>query len=191
MSDFPDPIGDQALIQRLQTDDAQALEDIFDTYFIPLVRFATGIVLSRAIAEELALDALTALWERRAVLRIDTTIRAYLYRSIRNRAKNELRSRRREVARFEQHAGEHIVSAIAFPSIPVDDQLEFDERLAAVRAAIAALPEPRRTIIILRWSRQMSFAEIAHIVGITDVAARAHVSRALVTLRALLQTEFD
>jgi RNA polymerase sigma-70 factor (ECF subfamily) len=191
MAEPPEPIDDNELIARLRANDTRALETIFDTYFVPLVRFATSMVQSSAVAEDLVVDALFALWERRDRLRTDTTIRAYLYRAVRNRAQNEIRGQRRERNRVEWSlAGGELLGAAA-TAIPVDEMLEREERLKAVRRAISEFGEPRRTVVLLRWSRQMSFSEIAQVLGITEVSARAHVSRALATLRAVLPEAFE
>ncbi len=57
----------------------------------------------------------------------------------------------------------------------------------ALDAAVARLPPPKsRTAVVLRFYQQMDFPEVAAALGITEVAARKRVTRAVETLRGRL-----
>ncbi|TWU04276.1 RNA polymerase sigma factor [Stieleria varia] len=57
--------------------------------------------------------------------------------------------------------------------------------------AIARLPDRRRTVVELRHRHQLSYAEIATRMGMTEVAARKLWSRSLEQLRSLLNQSSD
>jgi RNA polymerase sigma factor (sigma-70 family) len=63
------------------------------------------------------------------------------------------------------------------------------ERAAAVRRAIAALPEKQRATLILRAYHEMSHREIADVLGSSVGAVKANFFHALGNLKKLLGTE--
>jgi RNA polymerase sigma-70 factor (ECF subfamily) len=69
---------------------------------------------------------------------------------------------------------------------PPESHLERDDVVRAVRAAIAALPETQRAALILARYEELSFAEIAVVLGSTEKAVKSLVHRARENLRAEL-----
>jgi RNA polymerase sigma-70 factor (ECF subfamily) len=69
---------------------------------------------------------------------------------------------------------------------PPESELERDDVVRAVRAAIAALPPTQRAALILARYEELSFAEIALVLGSTEKAVKSLVHRARENLRAEL-----
>lgn len=61
-----------------------------------------------------------------------------------------------------------------------------EERVAAVSAAIASLPEDQRAVVVLRTYEGLSFPEIAAALSIRVPTAESRMARAKVALRGLL-----
>jgi RNA polymerase sigma-70 factor (ECF subfamily) len=57
------------------------------------------------------------------------------------------------------------------------------ERIEAVRSATAQLPEPERTVFVLRYLEELAFPMIAAITGLKEAAARGRAYRALDRVR--------
>ncbi len=68
------------------------------------------------------------------------------------------------------------------------DPLESEERRRTVRAAITRLPDRQRAVVSLRLDMDLSFQEIANILGIREDNARAHHYQALRSLRRMLES---
>jgi RNA polymerase sigma-70 factor (ECF subfamily) len=66
--------------------------------------------------------------------------------------------------------------------VPAADA-QTDERLAAVRAAIASLPEAQRETLELRLRNELSYEEIAAVLGIPVGTVRSRLHGAVKTLR--------
>jgi RNA polymerase sigma-70 factor (ECF subfamily) len=71
-----------------------------------------------------------------------------------------------------------------------EEGLSRDELRAAVRAAIAKLPDNYRIPLVLRDLEELEHAEIAQTLGCTVNAAKIRVHRARQALKALLETTF-
>jgi RNA polymerase sigma-70 factor (ECF subfamily) len=146
---------------------------LFDRYYAPLCRFAEFWLRDRASAEEVVLDVYTHVWQHAAELRITVSVRAYLFRAVRNRALNRLRDDRFSYIPFEE-LGEVFAS-------PESLQIETDE--------ITQLPGRCRDIFLKSRSEQLSNAEIAAEMHISVKTVEAQMSKALRRLRGLLHKE--
>jgi RNA polymerase sigma factor (sigma-70 family) len=178
---------DVALLVRLQADDEQALELIFDRYLTPLVRFADTILHGdQGLAGDVVSDVLTTLWMRRADAEPIRNLRSYLYRAVRNHALSQRRSDRRAAARVLAFGAEARSVGLGEPAASPDTAVEADERIRIVWQSVRAMREPLRTVAILRWSHGLSFAEVGQVVGCSEAVARTHASRALTILRAIV-----
>lgn len=70
------------------------------------------------------------------------------------------------------------------------DAAEAAERRELLHAAIGELPPKMRLCVELRIYQEMSFADIAKIVGVTESTAKSQVSRAVEPLRQLLAAHY-
>ena len=173
---------DRSLLERLRNDDTSAFDEIFRTWYAPLVRMADGIVRSRAVAEELVQDVLFELWRRRDRLAADGSAQAYLFQATRNRALNHLRHGRVTERTAPMVADE------AKPSRPpsTDAAVVESELSAALQAAVETLPPRCRQVFELSRVHGLKYAEIAEMLGVTVKAVEAQMGKAMRTLRERL-----
>ena len=158
-----------------------AFRELFDRYYAPLCRFAEFWLRDRASAEEVVLDVYTHVWQHAAELRIAVSVRAYLFRAVRNRALNRLRDGRFSYIPFEE-LGEVFAS-------PEPLQIETDKIMQLVDEAVSQLPSRCRDVLLKSRSEQLSNAEIAAEMQISVKTVEAQMSKALRRLRGLLHKE--
>jgi RNA polymerase sigma-70 factor (ECF subfamily) len=171
---------EQEIIVGLQADDPGALETLFRAHYSSLCSYASGMVGSGG--EDIVQDVFANLWQSRRRLEVHTSLRAYLYRSVRNRVLNELRTR--AAARAAAGRSAIMSSPDAGPD-PLDIAIAA-ESAAVLRSAIANLPPRCRQVIELRWRHQLSHAEIAETLGITRKGVEVQITRGLRALRDAL-----
>lgn len=174
------------LLARFRRGDDDAFEAIFREYAAQLCAFALHFTGSRDLATEIVHDVFLLVWERRERLDVQRNLRAYLYKATRNRAlevtrRDDLFRRWADRAALEQ---EHDRSARLAP-MP-DEQLEHDERMAALREAIDALPERRRMVLLLRWRDGLRNDEVAEVMGISIKTVENQITQSLRVLREKL-----
>ncbi len=177
------------LLSRVQRGEHAAFEEIFRTWYSPLVRMVDGVVRSQAVAEELVQDVLLELWRRRD--RLDPSLRAgeggggsvaaYLFQSARNRALNHVRH-----GRVVDRSVPLLVVGDRPRAAPADDAIAIDELAAAIHAAVASLPPRCREVFELSRRDGLRYAEIAERLGVTIKAVEAQMGRALRTMRERL-----
>jgi RNA polymerase sigma-70 factor (ECF subfamily) len=144
---------------------------------------AARMLGNRAEAEEIAqetfLRAHRALPEFRGEARLGT----WLYAIASRLCLNRLAAPERRLARGDVEA----LSAAPSHEPDAAAALERSERDAALREAIAALPEERRIVVILRDLEGLSYDEIAEVLALEPGTVRSRLHRARMDLKAKLE----
>ena len=180
---------DAEWVRRIGTGDREAFAALYGEYLASMVGFTFRIVRSIPVAEDLCADIFVSLWERRTTWEPKHGARAYLFHAARMRALNHVRHHATEVdhrATLASHAADE--AARHTPSI--EDALDVDQKLQAVRAVLATLPETRRRVMQLRWHDGFDIVEIAEVLGLSRAAVDQHLSRGLRTMRERLPELF-
>lgn len=170
------PLLDSDLARRLAADDPDALGDLFDALHPALLATARRYTTDADLAEDAVQDAFVGLWQNRARLDPDRSLRALLTVSVRNRLFNHARDdgRRREIQ-----------AALPDASAPDEpDALAAAELLGErIRAWADELPPRRREAFWLSRADGLSYAEIAAVTGTSVRTVENHVGAALRHLR--------
>lgn len=170
------------LVARVRAGDRRAFEELVITYQHRVFGVAARMLGNRAEAEEIAqetfLRAHRALPEFRGEARLSTWLPAIASRLCLNR----LASPDRRLARDDD-------ALAAAPSHEPDaaTALERSELDTALRDAIAALPEERRIVVILRDIEGLSYEEIAEALAVQPGTVRSRLHRARMDLKAKLE----
>lgn len=180
---IPEPLlreEEETLLERLRAGSEHAFDILFRRYYPDLVRAAQALLGDRDAAEEVAQDVLLELWRRRAATRIDTTLRAYLYRAVRNRALNVIRHdttvRRAQPLLVRFHGG----------PAPSDADLIEGEIRGALDRALDALPPRCREVFELNRVHGLRYAEVAEAMGISIKTVEVQMGKALRIVRTHL-----
>jgi RNA polymerase sigma-70 factor (ECF subfamily) len=171
---------DPGLLRRIQSGDEGAYDAAFRTWYPVLVRVAAAIVKDVDAAEEVAQDVMVQLWRRRHVLDATLSLRAYLLRSIRNRALNQLRH-----ARVRRDSAADVEALYDEPA-GSDQPVVAGELTDAVHIALRELPPRCREIFELSRVDGLKYSEIAEALGISPKTVEAQIGKALRILRIRL-----
>jgi len=162
--------------------DARAFDAIFRECAPDVHAYVISLLGDRAAAEDVTALAFERLYRSRTRLdRRRGTPRAWLFSIARNAALDELRRRGRRP--HYQLDDERSGQLDASDASDVGDALEHMERRATVRAALAALPLREREVVLLKFHGQLSNAELARALGISESNAGTRLHRALTRLR--------
>jgi RNA polymerase sigma-70 factor, ECF subfamily len=181
---------DESLAARVRAGDVEAFKAIFDMYCEPLQVYVVGLVQDRDAAAECVQEVMYQVWNLgpRWVLR--ESLRSYLYTAARNRALSYLR-RQRLIDRWNAAAtGGDTISGMSQGPEGTDEACRRNELAAAIRAAVARLPERRRVAITLRGEYRMTNPQIAQAMGTSIQNVEKHIALALRSLRKALDPFF-
>jgi RNA polymerase sigma-70 factor (ECF subfamily) len=170
-------------LDRLRVGDPLAFERIFHAYYAPLCSFASSYVRSHEISEEIVQDLFCWIWDRRFTLEMPSGLRLWIFTAVRNRSLNALRDRRLELSTYERVALDARPRPVAESP---DAVLSARELSDAVARTVALMPPRCREAFTLIRLQHMSYAEAAHVMGISSKTVEVHMTRAMANLRASL-----
>lgn len=172
------------LLEKALKGDISAFERIYRSYVKELCSFAAYYVKSFDAAEDIVQNVFLILWERRDTLRIDGSLKTYLFTSVRNLSLN-----------FLKHQTIHRDSIDVYSKLftpPTDTPHEIavqQESDVLLTLAIEKIPERCRIVFILSRYFNMKYAEIAKILEISVKTVDAHMVKAVKSLRSTLHLQ--
>jgi len=173
---------ERAILARVSAGSRHAFDEVVSTHLEPLLGYAYSLVGSQEVAEDIAQDVFCWLWHNRLSIRVQGSLRAYLFAAARHRAIDHFRRVRTEVHAAAEFTRELVVPAMGTKQCATDDRAIHNDLTSSLRRAVDELPTRRREIVLLRW-RQFTNAEIAVVMGISIKTVEAQVTRAFETLR--------
>jgi RNA polymerase sigma-70 factor (ECF subfamily) len=145
---------------------------------IPHLRaFSRGLCGRRAIAEDMAQEALAKAWRARDRFEPGTNLKAWLFTILRNEFCSHARRGWRET-HWDCEIGERIAA-------PANEQ-EWAVDLSDTTRALGGLPDSQREALILVAAGGFSYEEAARISGIPMGTAKSRVARARAALLKML-----
>lgn len=170
-----------------------AFEVLVSRYGDAVVTFCYTFVRSREVAEDLAQETFLRVYRNAGRYRPLAKFTTWLYRIAANLSINEVKKRKlRRAFSLDEPAGSNsdgtrIVERLAGDSAQPLDEAELHEANAIVEKAIERLPEDQRTTLVMVEYHNMSYREIAEILGVTVSAIKMRVKRAREMLREMLR----
>ena len=149
---------------------------------------AASILGNDADAEDAAQEAFLKAYRNLARFRQESKFSTWLIQIAINDARMKLRKDRRHLhqsidAGQETNEGDYIPTDFAdWREIP-SEALEQSELREALNSALESLPEKYRTVLVLRDVQQMSIAETAKALGISEENVKTRTSRARLQMR--------
>jgi RNA polymerase sigma-70 factor (ECF subfamily) len=191
-----DPATDRGSLLELQRGDASAMNRLIARWQRPLLGFAWRYLQNSADAEDVVAVTFVRLYQRRAHLRPDTNLSAWLFTTLTNLCHNHHRWRRRHpaVSLGSPEAGEGGPAGAQEPAtgeLGPDEALARDEALGALKAAIDSLPHDLKVCVLLHHYEHLSYREIASIAHCSERGVETRLYRARHQLRIKLAGFFS
>lgn len=182
--------GDLALAKRAITDDA-AFGEIVDRFGGLVYTVAYRSAQNADDANDIAQESFLKIWRSLSSFRGDCALSTWITRIAISCACDFARSKKRravtslitEDADGEEHAIDVPVTDVS--ALPEEASLRAEE-IAAVREAIAALPEEHRLIVTMRDIGGMTYAEIADALSLELGTVKSRLFRARAAVKEFL-----
>ncbi|MDI1449656.1 sigma-70 family RNA polymerase sigma factor [Polyangium sp. 6x1] len=184
---FPWPWADpddrhRALLARAQAGDREAFRSLYQDLYDPVSRFVGRRVRRREDVEDLVGRVFHKLLEHLGDVDLRRgSVRMYVLSIARNAVIDHARARR------EGTPIDDVAPILADDRATPLDSLVQKERIRALRAAVAALPDHVQEVLALRYGDGLEHAEIAALLGESTAAVKQRLSRAQRSLREVLQ----
>jgi RNA polymerase sigma-70 factor (ECF subfamily) len=178
MTDTTDRLYEHVLVLRCRAGDEAAFAELVERYQPRLRYYLRKMLRDLQEAEDALQDAWLAVF--RALPRLSDlgAFRAWLYRIARDQALRRLRKRRPEY-----RCPEEVDSADG----RAEEAQLASEAVECIHAALDELPAPQREVLVFRYVEDMSYEEIARVVGCPVGTVRSRLHHAGRALRAVLE----
>jgi RNA polymerase sigma-70 factor (sigma-E family) len=163
-----------------QADAGPEVTALYRAHGVGLIRLAVVMLGDRAAAEDVVQEAFCGLYRRWDHLADPQNALRYVRSSVLNGCRSVLRSQRRLRAGSGSQPGRPDTVESAESTALVGEEHR------AVLAALRRLPDRQREALVLRFYLELSEAEIAQSMGISQGTVKSTVSRALAALGRLL-----
>ncbi len=184
-------LAERELMQRVRNGETDLFYELIRPYERVVFLSAASILGNEADAEEVAQEAMLKAFKNFARFRAESKFSTWLIQIAINESKMRLRKDRRHLYESIEHEqisddGDYIPKDFAdWREIP-SEALQRSELRQALNKALAALPEKYRTVLILRDVQQLSIAETAQVLGISEENVKTRTSRARLQMRDAL-----
>jgi RNA polymerase sigma-70 factor (ECF subfamily) len=183
---------DAALMLRVKRGDRAAFTALVEKYKQPVVNFVCRSLRDEAESEDLAQNVFLQVYKSRARYERTAKFSTWLFTIARNLCLNEIRRRSRHPAESleETHADNEDQPQRQYEDkkvfLPVENVLH-GELARKIEEALADLPENQRTAILLCRQDELSYEEIAKILGCSLSATKSLIHRGRETLKEKLK----
>lgn len=172
---------DQQLLSLFKDGDQTAFAELYDRYKEILYHYAYRWLQDRETVKDVVQELFTTMWTKRETLQLSQSPSGYLYIAVRNGILRKISQDKRAkdyTASLQEYAdrGENIT----------DHRTRENQLREIIEKEISNLPEKMQEIFKLSRQGQLSHAEIAEQLGLSEHTVRTHIKRALKVLREKL-----
>lgn len=187
-------MSDEDLMKLCQEGDEGAFECLFQRYEGQALSFIHRLIGDQNRTEALGQEAFLRIFKDAKSYQYPRSFTTWFYTIVRNLCKNELRWRSRHPTVSIEENVDHSDSGNSDHSVRIGDFLQSDstdpleglvsrEMNSKLEAALQALPELEREILILNRFQGLKYREISEVVGVPISTVRARIYSALERLR--------
>jgi RNA polymerase sigma-70 factor (ECF subfamily) len=177
------PVEEHALVSASQRGERQAFAQLVERYWDRLYRWLYHLTRDQHTAEDLVQETFLKAFRGLKRFEAGSNFKAWLFRI----AHNSFANYRRGAARLRQTLPDDVPEKGEGPL----DQVVSREALQLLARAVAKLPADFRSAFLLRADEDLSFREIAGVLGLTEETARWRVFKARQKLLTLLAPQLE
>ena len=169
---------DVELFALVKQGDELAFAEIYHRYWGVLFLHARQMLRDNEEARDVVQELFTSLWQKAFKLEFDTSLSAYLYKSVRNRIFDHLK--------HKKVMNDYLCALKDFEvegELITDEAFREKELAAAIEHEISLLPPKMREVFELSRKQYLSYQQIGEKLGISEHTVKSQVSNALRILR--------
>jgi RNA polymerase sigma-70 factor (family 1) len=167
------------LIEFLRTGDSQAMAELYNRYYEPVYRYALSLVKMKDVAEDIVHEVFLKVWEIRAQLNIQSSLKNYILRTCHNYTVDM--ARRLSTDRKLKEQLLYLYQEQVLENGPGPKELERMETL--LQDALETLTPQQRKVYELCKKQGLTYQQAADQLGISSHTVKEHMGNVLAALR--------
>lgn len=171
---------DDKLIELIrETDDREAFDELYNRHWKYLFTVSFNMLRDRDESMDICQVVFLWLWEHRQTLNIKTSIRGYLYTSVKYKIANFIRKGKVRESFFDE------LKRVDIDSFQ-ENELEVKELKILIASLVNDLPDKCKEVFQLSRNENLTHKQIAEKLGISEKTVDDHILRALKKLKTPL-----
>lgn len=169
---------DSELFILIKQNDIKAFEELYSRYWPVLVNSAYKRLNSKEKAEDIVQNIFIDIYQRRASIELNISIKAYLGQALKFKILNQFRS---EI--ISNKYQKHLFFSYSCKN-DLANELEAKELEININKTLNLLPDKCRQVFLLSRKENLSNKDISNKMHITVSTVEKHITKALKTLRS-------
>lgn len=179
---FPGPTDEHELITRWKNGDEKAFDQLFKLHFYKLNQFAIRHTNNPELSEELVMDIMLKVWQKKDLLQSDSKSLSYfLIHTLKAAIIDNYRKKRMEFAAMDD------INEEPEYAVKADDRLLGIELNALYQNSLTLLSPQKRLVMHMRQERGMSYQEIADELNISAKTVDGYLCESVALIRKTLK----
>ncbi|WP_278624660.1 RNA polymerase sigma-70 factor [Parabacteroides gordonii] len=172
------------ILSALKQDNKDAFSFLFQTYYTDLVLFCGNFIRDKDSCEDIVQSIFLKLWSDRKNIQIETSLKSYLLKAVRNSCFDEFR----HLEIIRQHEAEY--ESTVLDSYDTDNYILHSDLSDHLHRALEKVPELYREAFMLNRFEGLKYREIAEQLNVSERTVEVRVSKTLDLLRKYLKDFF-
>ena len=172
------------VLSALKQDSKEAFSLLFQTYYTDLVLFCGNFIKDKDSCEDIVQSIFLKLWRDRQNIQIETSLKSYLLKAVRNSCFDEYR----HLEIIRQHEAEYESTMLDF--YDTDNYILYSDLSDHLHRALEKVPDLYREAFMLNRFEGLRYREIAEQLNVSERTAEVRVSKTLDLLRKYLKDFF-
>lgn len=192
---------ERILVERLKGRDEAAFSEVVRAYQDRVFSLVHRMIGDRGEAEDLAQEVFVTVFKRIGEFRGESKLSTWIYRIAINHCKNRIKYLARRAGTADAATGDtdrldrkEVTDAAAADGVPVphrpagpQEDYEGRELARLVEQALAELDEDHRLVVVLRDVDEMSYQEIAELLGVQEGTVKSRLHRARMQIKHYIE----
>ncbi len=175
-----DSLEEKLILERAQKGEREAFAEIYDFYVVKIYRFVYLKVNSKEDAQDLTAEVFLKSWRYLGEKEINN-LKSLLYQIARRLVIDFYRQNRGEGR--QKVDLEEVKNTLADKKADLLEKIQLDSEIEEIKKSLRQLKDEYQEVVILRYVEDLSFKEIADILGKSEGTVRVLSHRALKALK--------
>lgn len=172
------------VMSALRQDSKEAFSLLFQTYYTDLVLFCGNFIKDKDSCEDIVQSIFLKLWRDRQNIQIETSLKSYLLKAVRNSCFDEYR----HLEIIRQHEAEY--ESTMLDSYDTDNYILYSDLSDHLHRALEKVPDLYREAFMLNRFEGLRYREIAEQLNVSERTVEVRISKTLDLLRKYLKDFF-
>lgn len=171
------------ILEEISKRNHRVFKNFFNKHYEEMVRYANGYLFDRDSSEDLVQEVFIYIWENAYKLKIESSLKGYVYTMVRNRCFNYLKSIKITDDFEFLEFNINLITEHVFDRVDDEDKKIVYHQILKI---VDSLPEKMQQIVRLKFLHNYKYQDIANELGVSVNTVKTQLKRAKLKITELV-----